>query len=59
MINSIRKDSEESYSKWQNRYVDPSPSPKTKHKRADSKQYPNSYLDFDDNDEEEIIFRDK
>ena len=59
MINSIRKDSEDSVRNWQNRYVDPFPSPKKKQKLADFKNYPYSYLDFDDNDEEEIIFRDK
>jgi hypothetical protein len=59
MINSIRKDYEESVRNWQNRYVDPFPSPKKKQKLADFKNYPYSYLDFDDNDEEEIIFRDK
>jgi hypothetical protein len=59
MINSIRKDYEESVRNWQNRYVDPFPSPKKKQKRADFKNYPYTYLDFDDNDEEEIIFRDK
>ena len=59
MINSIRKDSEDSVRNWQNRYVDPFPSPKKKQKLADFKNYPYSYLDFDDNDEEEIIFQDK
>jgi len=59
MINSIRKDYEESVRNWQNRYVDPFPSPKKKQKRADFKNYHYSYLDFDDDDEEEIIFRDK
>ena len=59
MINDIRKASEESYTKWQNRLVDASPSPKKKQKVEYCNGYPEKYYDVDDDDEEEIIFRDK